>query len=154
MERQQERGGSRRRAAKVRYTIDASVFVSAGSVAEARHRDAFQFLRWTVATGTVLYCPTLVLAECAAAISRQTGKAALAQRVVRLIARLPNVVLVPLDLIRAHRAADIAMAHRLRGADAVYVAVASDFNATLVTHDTEMLQRASRCVTAISTPKA
>lgn len=47
---------------------------------------------------------------------------------------------VPLDLSLAVRAAEIAIENRLRGADAVYVAVAEDFDAVLVSWDEEMLQ--------------
>lgn len=48
----------------------------------------------------------------------------------------------------ARRAAHIAIAHHLRGTDAIYTAVAEAFNATLVTWDQEMLER---CPAAVST---
>jgi predicted nucleic acid-binding protein len=48
----------------------------------------------------------------------------------------------------ARRAAQIAIVHHLRGADAVYTAVAEAFNAALITWDQEMLER---CPAAVST---
>lgn len=50
--------------------------------------------------------------------------------------------LVNFTRTRARRAAKLAAALRLRGADAVYVALALEYGATLVTWDAEMLQRA------------
>jgi predicted nucleic acid-binding protein len=66
------------------------------------------------------------------------------------IRRLPSLSLALLDDALATRAAEIAMTHRLRGADAVYVAVAEAFNATLITWDTEMLERAAAVVPTVT----
>ena len=44
---------------------------------------------------------------------------------------------VPLDQTLAQRAAEIAIENRLRGADAVYAAVAEDFDAVLISWDEE-----------------
>ena len=51
-----------------------------------------------------------------------------------------------MTLDRADEAAEIAISYRLRGADAVYAAVALEFGTTLVTWDGEMLQRAPAAV--------
>jgi len=53
---------------------------------------------------------------------------------------------VPLDNDLAEAAAKIAAAHRLRGSDAVYVAVAQRFDAVLVTLDAEQARRAEAVV--------
>jgi predicted nucleic acid-binding protein len=44
-----------------------------------------------------------------------------------LIEDFPGIKLISLDLSLARRAAQIAIEHRLRGADAAYVAVANAF---------------------------
>lgn len=49
--------------------------------------------------------------------------------------------LCPISLSLNKRAAEIAVRHRLRGADSVYVATAESHNAMLVTWDQEMLDR-------------
>ena len=123
-------------------TIDASVFVAAARATEVHHATSLDFLRRVQKQAADLYCPALVLAECAAAIARQTDQPILAERIVALIESLPRLLLVSLDVPLARRAAEIAIAHRLRGADAVYAAVAKAFDATLITWDAEMLQRA------------
>lgn len=71
-----------------------------------------------------IYCPTLVLAECAAAISRQTDDPSLAEELIGIIIDMPAINLIPLDLPLAIRASTMALKYRLRGADSVYVAVA------------------------------
>ena len=57
---------------------------------------------------------------------------------------------ISLDLPLALRAAEIAIENRLRGVDAVYVAVASDYDAILVSWDEEMLERCPESVLAMS----
>ena len=52
-------------------------------------------------------------------------------------------MIIPLDEVLARQAADVAAQHRLRGADAVYVAVALRFGSTLVTLDREQHDRAA-----------
>ncbi len=95
-----------------------------------------------------VYCPTLALAECAAAIARQTSDPYLAWELVSMIEDFPGIELISLDLLLARRAAEIAVEHRLRGADATYVAVANAFDAALISWDQEMLKR---CPAAVAT---
>jgi len=122
-------------------TIDASVFVSAVRLEETHYAVSRRFLERTQAEAVAVLCPTLVLPECAAAIVRPTGDVALAEELVTLIASFPALRLMSLDSPLAQRAAQIAIAHRLRGADSIYVAVAEVFSATLITWDAEMAQR-------------
>ena len=55
-----------------------------------------------------------------------------------------------MDLPLALRATEIAIENRLRGTDAVYVAVARDYDAILVSWDEEMLERCPESVLAMS----
>ena len=90
--------------------------------------------------------PTLLLPEVAAAVSRGREDADLARRFAIALGRLPHLVLVPLDETLTGQAAGMAAQHRLRGSDAVYVAVALRFGSTLVTLDGEQRERASEVV--------
>jgi predicted nucleic acid-binding protein len=130
----------------MRWTIDASVFVSSARSDESSYLISRNFLRSV--QSLEVYCPTLALAECAAAIARQTGNPSLAEELVAILEDFPGMNLIPLDLTLARKAAKIAILHRLRGADAVYVAVAEAFGATLITWDREML---SRCPSVVAT---
>jgi predicted nucleic acid-binding protein len=132
-------------------TIDASVFVSAARPSEKQYPLSYRFLHSV--KGSKIFCPTLVLAECAAAIARPIGDSRLSRRLVNLIKHFPGMTQVTLDIPLAFRAADIAIENRLRGADAVYVAVAEYFDAVLVSWDEEMLERCPESVLALSPEK-
>ena len=129
-------------------TIDASVFVSAARPSEKLYPISYRFLHRV--KGAKIFCPTLVLAECGAAIARPTGDSLLSGRLVNLIRYFPGMTQVSLDLSLAIRAAEIAIENRLRGADAVYAAVAENFDAVLVSWDEEMLERCPQTVQTIS----
>jgi predicted nucleic acid-binding protein len=121
------------------FTIDASVFVSAARPSEELYHMSYMFLQ--KAKGEVIFCPTLVLSECGAAIARPTGDALISRKLVSLVKNFPGMIQVPLSLSLAIRSAEIAIENRLRGADAVYVAVAEYFDAILISWDEEMLRR-------------
>jgi len=128
------------------YTIDASVFVSAAFSKEIHHQESLSFLSAVRKQGEDVFCPTLVLAECASAIARQTDSPVLTERTVALIRSFPRLILVSLDLFLAESVVRVAIDYRLRGADAVYAAVAQKFNAVLITWDKEMYERSSSLV--------
>ena len=62
------------------------------------------------------------------------------------IQKLPNLILFPLDETITELAVDVAVKHRLRGSDSVYVAVARQQGTTLVTLDQEQYKRGSEAV--------
>ena len=134
-------------------TIDASVFVAAVRLQEQHYAVSREFLQQVQAQAVNVFCPTLAVPECAAAIARPTGDSTLAEELVALVEGFSRLHLIALEPLLARRAAQIAIAHRLRGADATYVAVAEAFEATLITWDTETLERGSAAVATI-TPAA
>ncbi len=131
-------------------TVDASVFVAASRADEVHYRASRQFLQQVQAQQCDLYCPTLVLPECAAAIARPTADARLAEELVLLIQGIPRLHLVILDLPLAQRASQLAREHRIRGADSVYVAVADTFGSRLIAWDAELLERGAGIVTTLT----
>jgi predicted nucleic acid-binding protein len=131
-------------------TVDASVFVAASRTNETHYLASRRFLRQVRAQRCNLYCPTLVLPECAAAIARPTADVRLAEELVLLIETFPKLQLVPLDAPLARRAAQIARDHRLRGADSVYASVAETSDAILIVWDAEMLERGADVVTTMT----
>ena len=132
------------------YVIDASVFVAAARTAETHYAVSVEFLRQAQEQNTVIVCPTLILAECSAAIARPTGNPALAEALVALIENFHGLNLATLTTPLARQAATIAATHLLRGADSVYVAVAQEFEATLITWDDEMLNRGASVVSTMT----
>ncbi len=134
-------------------TIDSSVFVSRARPHEPGHRHSVEFLEWVRTAGPRLFIPTLAVPEVAAALTRTGSDHEVAQRYALAIGHLPNTVLVALDDGLARQAAALAAQHRLRGADAVFVASAALFAAELVTLDSEQLERGASVVQTL-TPKS
>jgi len=132
------------------FTVDASVWVNAESPTEPGYRDSRGLLDVLFAAGTIVVLPTLLLAELAGVISRTRGDSILARRMVAAVATLPQITWVDLDGIGAADAAELAAAHRLRGADAVYAAVARTHGCTLVSLDREHLTRLGPAVRTIT----
>lgn len=135
------------------YTIDASVFVAAARPVEKEHTVSLEFLEQVDQQQLPTICPTLLLTECAAAIARATDDESLAEQLVTLIEALPGIALVPLSRDLARRAVEIAIRYRLRGADAIYVAVAEQAGSSLVSWDQEMLERGRAVVTTVTPVK-
>jgi predicted nucleic acid-binding protein len=115
--------------------------VSALVASEAHHAASRAWLGERDAAEQVVVAPALLVPEVAAAIARRSGRSALGHRAVAALLRLPNLRLVVLDAELAEQAGQIAADSKLRGADAVYVAVAKRLAVPLVTWDREQLER-------------
>ena len=122
-------------------TLDANVFVSGLTPSYSSFPDSLALLTRIRTERLSVFCPSLVLPECAGAVIRPTGRLTLAHRALAFVQTLPEIEIVDLTTDRARRAADIAILCRLRGADAVYAAVAQAYGTTLITWDGELLTR-------------
>ena len=123
------------------YTVDASVFLNAFNPYEAGHEESHRLLARMQERSTPIIVPTLLLPEVAAAVSRGREDDDLTREFTATLSRLPHLVLVPLDTTLAQQAADVTARYRLRGSDAVYVAVALRFGSTLISLDREQRER-------------
>jgi predicted nucleic acid-binding protein len=123
--------------------IDANVWVSALLPHELRHAVSSDWIARNTTRGSVAACPVIVLPEVAGALSRQLGNSQIAAEAIRDMRVLSGLNLVPIDEALALEAAEIARDLRLRGADAVYVALAARLSLPLVTWDQDMLDRAA-----------
>ena len=133
------------------YVVDASVWVSRLIPNDVQHEPSYNWLEGTINRGELVVAPALLLAEVAGAVSRRTGQPELAERAVDLLEQLPNSRLVAIDPQLARHAAVLAGHHRLRGSDALYVALAQHLGFTLVTWDREQAERGS-AATSVVTP--
>jgi len=133
------------------YTVDASVWVNAFDQREPGHLVSRQFLGVLRDQALPIIVPNVVLVEVAGAISRTRQAPVQAQAFATALSQLPHVTVRVLDEACALHALTLAAQYGLRGADAVYAAVARDAGNTLVTLDKEHLTRLVNLIT-VCTP--
>jgi predicted nucleic acid-binding protein len=133
------------------YTVDASVWVNGFDQREAGHATSRQLLQALRTRALPIIVPNLVLAEVAGAISRTRNDPVRAEAFATTLGRLPNVTVVALDVALGDQARVLAAQYGLRGADAVYAAVAQQAGCTLISLDHEHLTRLGSIVT-VHTP--
>jgi len=126
--------------------VDASVVVSRLVLHDVNHEASRRWLTRHVAGGGLVITPTLLLPEVAGAVARRTGEPRLARRATEAVLRLPGLRLVSVDDVLARTAARLAGRFRVRGADAIYIAVAAELRLPLVTWDIEQRDRGARLV--------
>jgi len=137
-----------------RLTIDASVLVSRLRVGDEAHEASREFLEALPDRPILTMLPTLVQPEITGAVRRFCGDSHIAGCALEVLDQLPNLNLVPLDRRLAAEAANLAAEFGMRGADAVYVAVARLFDTTLVTLDRQQRERCPSTVRAVGPVEA
>lgn len=131
--------------------VDASVWVSLCHAGDRHHARSRRWLENSLGEAEPLAAPTLLRVEVAAAVRRLTGDRGLAEEALATFDGQNWVELVDLDSERGLRAAEIAAATGVRGADAVYLELAIQRGVTLVTWDRQQLERGST-VARVETP--
>lgn len=115
------------------YTLDANIFVRDASPNDADHVLCHDLVTQLYQHTIKIVVPYLILTEIAGALSRSFRDPIRARLEVELLQDLHNILYIPLDRDLAREAAELAADRALRGADAVYVAVARRYGCTLVT---------------------
>jgi len=123
------------------FTIDASVHINAVNPTEEGSAESQAFLEQLHGQPRPVFSPTLLLVEVATSVARAKNDANRGIAIARAIRGIPGQVWTPLDDALAEEAARLGAEYRLRGADAVYAAVAKRYGTTLVTWDRQQLDR-------------
>ena len=126
--------------------VDASVIISALLPGEPHHEASKAMLAELVNTGRHFTAPAILLSEVAAPLSRAYEQPQLAEELVQHLISAPFSNLVPVNVPLAHRAAEIAVKQKIRGCDAIYVALAESLDEELITLDRQQSKRASAVV--------
>lgn len=113
---------------------------------ERGHAESLRILGAIQERGEPIIVPTLLIAEIASAAARASDDTRGALQYANATAALPHPTLISLTPAMADAAAELAAAHRLRGADAVYLAVARRYATTLISRDDEQVARGSEVV--------
>ena len=124
--------------------IDASVMVAALYPPDLQHQVSRAWLRQHLRAGGALIAPMLLLSEVAGAVTRRSGDSALGRLALDRLIALQQLRLVPLDARLGILSAQLALELHLRGADAVYVALADQLQIPLVTWDREQRERGAQ----------
>jgi predicted nucleic acid-binding protein len=128
---------------------DASVWVARLIPQEPKHTACLAWWQaFDLSSGRII-APVLLLSEVCGAISRRTGQPTLARRVLRSLKGMPELAFVTMDRELAEHAAQLAADLGLRGADAVYVALAHRLHAPLLSLDGEHAAKAGQMVEVI-----
>ncbi len=135
------------------YTLDANIFVRDASPGDPEHAVCHALIAQLYQRSTMIVLSNLVLAEITGALSRSFRDPIRARLAVDLLRDLHTIQLIPLDNTLAQAAAELTADRALRGADAVYVAVARRHGCTLVSLDREQRERAAPVVRVL-TPDA
>lgn len=135
------------------WTIDASVWIRASEPREEGSTACSQLLTSLARQSAPILVPNLVLIEIAGAVSRLRDPVR-ADEVVQSTRDMPGIVFLPLDGGLADTALMLARTHRLRGADAVYAAVAARYSTRLISCDREMLTRLRGAITVMQPQSA
>jgi predicted nucleic acid-binding protein len=124
--------------------VDASVWVAYFHEADPAHARSFTWVENAIAAGETLVAPSLLLAEVAGALRRISGRPETAAEIVEHLLTVERLDLVELDRPRALRAAEVAATTALRGAAAVYLALAVERGDVLISVDRRQRERGSQ----------
>ena len=129
--------------------VDSSIYTAIINVNDVFHSRCIEWLRAVRKQQASLYAPVIIMSEVAAATSRGQGDPQLALQVVRSLRNSRWIELAPISETLAFQAAQIAAQHRIRGCDALYVALAQQLGETLVTLDRQQLTRGAAVVVTL-----
>lgn len=126
--------------------VDASVYVAFFKADEVQHVPSRRWLRTASRSDEPIFSPAILLPEVASALGRGLGDTGLADYAVGLLRSRRFGELLPVTHALSARASKIAAEQRLRGCDAVYVALAQQLGMELVTFDRDQLERGAAVV--------
>jgi predicted nucleic acid-binding protein len=130
--------------------LDASVWVAVSLPHDALHRESLEWAEEWMKSGRTIVVPSLFPVELGAALVRRLNVEADATRLVDDMMDDPFFTIVPMESIRAQRAARLAIMLQLRGADAVYVELAESMNVPLVTWDRQQQTRSTARIRSLT----
>ena len=126
--------------------IDASVYITLMNEDEPSFTTSWQWLLTVQNNRERLAAPVIMMTEAAAAISRGKGDVVHARQVIRRLQQSRLIEFWPVSFELAERAAEIAAEHRIRGCDAIYVALAEQLGTGLVSLDQQQIERATAVI--------
>lgn len=129
--------------------VDASIWCSAELDSEADHQKSLEWRERQIKRRVRLVVPALALSEVAGAVARRSGSPDRGRSAAQALRAIRTLEVVLPDRALMDRATEIAASLRLRGADAVYVALAQLRGLPLFTWDIEVRERAGHIISVL-----
>jgi predicted nucleic acid-binding protein len=126
--------------------LDASVWISSLITSDVHHRVTRDWLVTITGESELLAVPSIFLAEVCGAVTRRTGVRTAGMAALQHILSSTAIQIFSMDLSFGGQAARLASELSLRGADAMYVALAVQTGSPLVSWDFELLARAESVI--------
>lgn len=124
--------------------IDSCVFVSAFCNTDPNHENGKKILEEIIDGKIEAIIPTIAMPEVCGVIRRVTGSVEMANEVKKELEDLINSGLLKIEELTKRRmkeASDIAIRLGVKGADAIFISLAQELNAELVTFDNEIKKK-------------
>ncbi|MCB0215073.1 MAG: type II toxin-antitoxin system VapC family toxin [Caldilineae bacterium] len=128
--------------------VDASVWVAWLTASDAHHAQSRAWLATWLDRSRTLTTPELAIVEVAGAIARRSGRPELGRRAAAAVMACPSLDVYRMEAHDVRLATTLAADRRLRGADAIYVALAQALDLPLVTWDAEQIENSRGLVEA------
>ena len=136
------------------FVLDASVLVAFMRPGEPFHADADALLKELTLPPFSIIVPAIVFAEVGAALARGENDTSLALQAVTRVSQLRGLRIVSIDEALGGAAAHAAVSYRIRGCDAIYVALALTLNTPLITLDRQQRERSPNTVISLTPGEA
>jgi len=132
------------------YVVDSSVFLSGFLNYEPYHKESLKCLVYFKENPSIsLFLPELLIPEVGCIVARMIKNPKLGVDFANSLREFTNFKFIPIDRHIADLSLKIGTLLFLRGADAIYVALAYNFNSTLISLDKEHLKKAKKLIKVI-----
>ena len=130
-------------------TIDSSLWTAALLKEEQHHHTAFSFLSSVIEQGEEIIIPVTIYIEIVMAFTRR-GAVAEAEMAGEFLFKIPALKFVEITYPRMIDIVKSVSSLKLRGMDAIVVAIAREYSTRLATLDRELAAKAKRAVEVIN----
>lgn len=128
------------------YCIDASVIINSQLEREPYHSQSKAFLIMVEKKNLKVFLPEIVIPEITSGILRATMDENSAFQLANNLRSISNFLFVSVDSKLANLASWVVCKTNSKGADAIYIALAFDYNLELITLDKGQLEKGKKLV--------
>ncbi len=126
--------------------VDTSVLFSALIPIDMHHESCKAWLDKIIEANQQISVPSIILSEVATPLGRAHNQPQVAEKLVQYLMNAYIINLMPVSIPLAKRAAIIGANYKIRGCDAIYVALAEMLDEELITLDIQQGERAKTLI--------